>query len=356
MWRSGLGTTYNPQIMKAPHNDHHEALADRTDDASPSGSRTCDGNVMEVLRVIAHALRPQAPRVDPETHVQRWLDDSGGGGFLDLCVIGIKVEQATGVQLSETDWQSLTRLSHLDLDILFLRECAADFTFARLAELIADRIDAEASHSGQHAASTELSADSARTLERFIRAVVPKIEPFALGTALSNRLAPNEFERIWNYLHWRLPGQVPPLPANKPPILFGISASAWRWLTCALLGYGLASAFAVDLGRGSAAELPAMLPFALFLGTILTGVLSLPLSVGLMIIGWGVRSLRGTAAMLPQGIETFGDIAGILAGERGGWCEQCGYDLTGMATGRCPECGREIRREIGSVLGTEPRP
>lgn len=28
-----------------------------------------------------------------------------------------------------------------------------------------------------------------------------------------------------------------------------------------------------------------------------------------------------------------------------GQCENCGYDLTGNVSGRCPECGTEIKRE-----------
>lgn len=33
---------------------------------------------------------------------------------------------------------------------------------------------------------------------------------------------------------------------------------------------------------------------------------------------------------------------------RWGQCLKCGYDLTGNATGVCPECGRELMREIKS--------
>jgi len=42
---------------------------------------------------------------------------------------------------------------------------------------------------------------------------------------------------------------------------------------------------------------------------------------------------------LPNGISTFRDLAELISGDRGGWCEKCGYDLTGLTSDRCPECG-----------------
>lgn len=49
---------------------------------------------------------------------------------------------------------------------------------------------------------------------------------------------------------------------------------------------------------------------------------------------------------LPHDVSTFGDLADLISGKRGGWCEHCGYDLTGLVDSRCPECGKDFRRPI----------
>jgi hypothetical protein len=44
---------------------------------------------------------------------------------------------------------------------------------------------------------------------------------------------------------------------------------------------------------------------------------------------------------LPPGVKTFGDLARLIAGDQAGFCEKCGYNLTGNVSGRCSECGTE---------------
>jgi uncharacterized RDD family membrane protein YckC len=40
---------------------------------------------------------------------------------------------------------------------------------------------------------------------------------------------------------------------------------------------------------------------------------------------------------------------------RGVLCTNCGYDLTGNVSGRCPECGKDIPQTTGSARTTPPR-
>jgi hypothetical protein len=35
--------------------------------------------------------------------------------------------------------------------------------------------------------------------------------------------------------------------------------------------------------------------------------------------------------------------------ERNAWCPACRYNLRGLTTPRCPECGRELRLSVGAV-------
>lgn len=71
------------------------------------------------------------------------------------------------------------------------------------------------------------------------------------------------------------------------------------------------------------------------------GILFLIILMARILVPLTFGSLRFQFGHLPHGIETFGELADLVSGNRGGWCLNCGYDMTGIAAERCPECGRE---------------
>lgn len=63
----------------------------------------------------------------------------------------------------------------------------------------------------------------------------------------------------------------------------------------------------------------------------------MPIAVGVTLVAAIiVRLLEKSADLVPKEFSTFRHLAEWLAEKRGGWCEKCGYELTGNTTGRCP--------------------
>jgi len=301
---------------------------------------------MELLRVVAHAIRPNAPRIEPDMRIERWLIDSaGGGGALDLYAIGLTVKRITGVHISNEDWRTLTGRSQLNLDILFLHGCSDDFTFARLADWIARRRATESTPPDQQDVTRSVSEDAFHVVTQFIHALHPSIRPFTSSTALGERLSPGELSHAWELLNFRLPGRVPRLPRFMPPRMFGLSIYVWGWIVGGAVGFGGFMILVLIIEGFSVENIVRAVEPTIFFGGILTVILG---AIFTLLIGGALamtRRLRGTARITPAGVATFGDLAELIAGLRDGWCEACGYDLTGATSGRCPECGRSIVRE-----------
>lgn len=88
--------------------------------------------------------------------------------------------------------------------------------------------------------------------------------------------------------------------------------------------------------------------FALLAGLIAVCFIIVWLFVGLLgaIVYRIVDMAMFSERSLPHDVSTFGDLADLICGKRGGWCEHCGYDLTGLVDSRCPECGKDFNRPI----------
>jgi hypothetical protein len=88
--------------------------------------------------------------------------------------------------------------------------------------------------------------------------------------------------------------------------------------------------------------------FALSSGLFATAaVLPLFVVIGLIkLLSHFLGVFERKEAILPYDIRSFRDLAELIAGDRGGWCEKCGYDLTGLQNPRCPECGTEFKTAL----------
>lgn len=67
------------------------------------------------------------------------------------------------------------------------------------------------------------------------------------------------------------------------------------------------------------------------------------------------RKLGHSMYLLPKQMETFRDLAELISGDRGGWCTKCDYDLTGLASDICPECGTPITTNPLQWAKNEPK-
>ncbi len=60
----------------------------------------------------------------------------------------------------------------------------------------------------------------------------------------------------------------------------------------------------------------------------------------------GLRTALGAMLTPPIAGAVIGWwIGGIAEGRQVGFCKNCDYDLTGLTSNRCPECGKEFEPE-----------
>lgn len=68
---------------------------------------------------------------------------------------------------------------------------------------------------------------------------------------------------------------------------------------------------------------------------------------------WDRSAIAWSAAIsVGSAIATFFVIRFLVAAYRlKGLCDECGYDLTALESGRCPECGTQLARRVGPAGG-----
>lgn len=310
----------------------------------------CDSASDEILQLLQNVLDELSEESIPITRdmrIDRYFNEVCGADSLEYLELSFAAEARFGIQLSNEDWKFLAGHEFCASAEEWEAKYAHMFTFGRLAALIAGRVDLGSLEPVTIFGATSLAAGAFRRLQGLARRVDRNVEDFAPSTKLLDRFQGSKLRKFWALLRAVSGNRVPPLAASTasrianymwstPGVVFSliVGAAATFWL--------IRGTFGVGMGGSRLAWIFTWLVMSLGM-SIVPAILLLIATGVLKLFGHQIGPQR---SMLPHGIETFRDVSLLVAGDRGGWCQQCDYDLTGLDGRRCPECGtpqREIR-------------
>ncbi len=301
--------------------------------------------VMDALRRAVSEYALQSCEIGYRDRIDKWLSQfSDLYEEVDIVEFGGCVEKQTGVSLDQKDWDFLSGLQLCKSPTEWEARYAALFTFGSLAELIAQRLMLPSVDAVNIFGQLSKSAGAFRAIQRVLEADRPDLDPIAPSTPVLDRFVIHkDLLPVWAKFRVMSHGRLPELRFR----------SLGKWIDLLAVPVGCL------VSCGAAAGVMYMMRQLNF---------DLPISVAgaaltVAVLVWGMRLLQKlydayqrltgrSAIRLPVVIETFGDVARIIAGERGGWCNECGYDLTGVVDNRCPECGAASKPSF--VFPTRP--
>ena len=187
-----------------------------------------------------------------------------------------------------------------------------------------------------------VSGDASRAivlegLRRVAQSVWPSHKPVDMDTLLEDRFNSRELSDFWTRVRCLSIGRVP-----KSTTEYSFLAEAGRGLhyllmfpmSCLLTG------LVAQLGvRAAPSLLNVHSGHFLLFPILVLFVFILLVVVLLKTVRLIASRYAGPRVMLPDGITTFGDCVLFITGERRGQCKACGYNLTGVVSPVCPECG-----------------
>lgn len=300
-----------------------------------------------VLGVIQECLNEMNGRCVPisrESRIDRYFRNVTGTDDFDYTMMSADLDAKLGVYLSDDDWKFLSGGNLCQSMDEWKAKYAPMFTFGRLADLLAHRANIAVVKPVTILGATSLSAGAFRCIQRIAHDVDSNVSDFGPSTKILDRLNGRVLSRFWNRIRTLSANRVPPLILPSD-LLFGTTGCK---IALAFWPFGFVALVAIfGLKHG----IPGLIALAICsFGLFVTGA-----AIILLLFRKPIERIyfktRGKRA-LPAGIVTFRDLAELIAGERGGWCQKCGYDLTGLTGDRCPECGQPLREPF--TVGLPP--
>ncbi len=307
----------------------------------------CDSNAGATLQLIQNSLdemfRKSVP-ITRETRIDQYFIEAFGVDTFDCPEMSLELELYWDIELSEEDWKFLSGYELCPSPEEWEAQYAHMFTFGRLADLIAGRMKLGSLEPVTILGATSLATGAFRRLQVLAARIDANVEDFAPSTKILNRFGGSKLREFWALLRAVSGNRVPPLEETTASWL----ANSFQGTPGVVLSLVVGAAVTLGFhrlalgGRLGASVMESLLILAALL---LASLMMSCVPAILLLVVTGVLRLfthqtgpRG--AKLPRGIETFRDVSLLIAGDRGGWCRQCGYDLTGLNGRRCPECGK----------------
>jgi acyl carrier protein len=307
-------------------------------------------DVLPILQTIMNEATQLAIPITRESRIDLYFKQTGEFETgIDLLDLSFRINAEFGISITNEDWAFLagTGCTSEEWEATY----APFFTFGRLIDLIIERAQLGVARPLTILGATSKAAGAFRQVEMFARTIRPKVKPFGPSTQILDRFRGGDLRKLWGRLRAVSGNRIPPLAKPPSSRIEGLVDKPVRWvlmpisvvmpplllLHSILEGYPLGVLGQISLGAAVVAML--------FLVTLLL------LMVGAMILRAVIGAFESKKLVMPNGIRTFRDLAELIAGERGGWCEKCGYDLTGLTSSRCPECGGN--REASPIPGNQ---
>lgn len=319
-------------------------IGQQGDFAGASPSRPDGLDLDAALRAIQDAVNEVTGKRVPiafDTRMDRYFNGVVGNDDLEYLDLSFKLEDRLGVRLSTDDWTFLGGGNLCKSIEDWEAKYAEFFTFGRLAELVVARAKLGGVTPVTILGATSESAGAFRAIERIATSLRADVEPFAPSTRILDRFRGQDLVKLWARLRILSRNRVPPLHKTRLVKVLETIYKCGALLIAATLILGSVGAL-----------LSSILGVANIVGVfgLSSGLLGVSGSLLLLLcaVAWGVlyrlvKLLEPRDVILPNGIKSFRDLAELISGDRGGWCEKCGYDLTGLENPRCPECGADLR-------------
>lgn len=224
-------------------------------------------------------------------------------------------------------------------------------TFGRLTDLVHKRLEHRPVQAVTTLGVTSKSAGAFRWLEWAAKQIDETVKPFGPSTPIDERFRGSHLEQLWTRCRMIASGRLPKLKLSVGQQITG----PWlgRLTVIVMIASAVFPLIITVLTSPPASFLECLqliIPLAVF-GL----VISMPALLTLVLVVIVIRAVTGALAppqgLLPKDLVTFADLARVISGERGGWCHACEYELTGVQSTKCPECGaaREDQRRQGCV-------
>lgn len=196
-----------------------------------------------------------------------------------------------GLTCSWEEWEFFLG-KHIQDDSEWEKTIAPKLTFRALADFIRERLNPISLEPMTLLGKPCLTAGVFRALEKLAKQIKPKINCFAPSTPIRARLRGIRLHCFWSQLRWMIEDQLPPPPH--------IPFRSWYFLNRLLVKLN------VKLGIGLLIALLTKDVKGLLAGAAVTCALFIP-------VGVLAAFINARMNPLPEGIETFGDLARVLA-------------------------------------------
>lgn len=301
---------------------------------------------LELVRAVLREMCDGDWRIDRDTRIDTFFNEVCGADSLEYLDFMFRMESSFGVRMTNADWTSLADSKHSKTQDERKTRAAREFTFGRLAEILALRANITQIEPVTICGSRSLAAGAFCAIEKDARHFRNGADGFGPSTRILDQIEPNDLPNFWKRIRTHCPSRIPRLDATSGRSLTAMLQGGWGFMLCLVIAASGVFSYGLHLGVQKVLGDILFVGIGGILSLLVSSILSATLSFACDSIT-RFRHRRGVEfGMLPHDIETFGDLARLLAGERGGWCDSCGYDLTGVESGRCPECGRETTRPL----------
>jgi hypothetical protein len=243
--------------------------------------------ILSGIRLVwKEALNYVSP-IHPEMNFAEQFQAHREFADIDLSDVFYRLERTFGFKCSKKEWHTFLGLHITDLSE-WEKTVAPRLTFDALAQFICERLKPISLEPITILGKPCLTAGVFRGLELLAEQIDPKVRKFAPSTPIRTRLRGFRLRCFWSKLQWIMEDQLPPPPQ--------ITLSSRGCLHSLL--FKLSAGLVIFLWRRNWEGVLA--------GIVTTVFLFIPMGIIVALINDRLNPL-------PEGIETFGDLARVLA-------------------------------------------
>lgn len=176
-------------------------------------------------------------------------------------------------------------------------------------------------------------ADDLRQLEQIAKWVDPRVEPIHADMPITQRFPGRMLKKFWKACQCESGGRLPDL-LQRPGTAF------YRKYLQPLRNYVIVLGTLLLLAQAPIAD-PAFLYMNVAVCVTLYVTAAWYGLCGIVVLSLNMARKKPASFEwpLPRDITTFGKLAEVMNGLRGGWCKKCDFELTGIESDKCSQCG-----------------